>query len=40
MLVAGQEPVPQLGRMSVLLAVLLVAALLALGILLLFVLFR
>ncbi|OPJ75434.1 receptor-type tyrosine-protein phosphatase T [Patagioenas fasciata monilis] len=36
----GPEPVPRLGRMSVLLAVLLVTALLALGILLLFVLLR
>ncbi|KAM6187541.1 receptor-type tyrosine-protein phosphatase kappa-like [Sarcoramphus papa] len=36
----GQEPVPLLGRMPVVMAVVLVVALLALGILLLFVLFR
>ncbi|XP_076219016.1 receptor-type tyrosine-protein phosphatase T-like isoform X2 [Aptenodytes patagonicus] len=36
----GQEPVPQLGRMPVVMTVALVIALLALGILLLFVLFR
>nr|XP_013808728.1 PREDICTED: receptor-type tyrosine-protein phosphatase kappa-like [Apteryx mantelli mantelli] len=36
----GQEPIPQLGRMVVVMAVALVVALLALGILLLFLLFR
>lgn len=40
MLVAGQEPVPRLGRMPVVMTVALVIALLALGILLLFMLFR
>lgn len=40
MLVADQEPGSLLGRIPVVLAVALVIALLALGILLLFVLFR
>lgn len=40
MLVAVQEPVPLLNRMPVVMAVVLVIALLALGILLLFLLFR
>lgn len=40
MLVAVQEPVPLLNRMPVVMAVALVIAFLALGILLLFMLFR
>ena len=40
MLVTGQEPVPLLGRVPVVMAVVLVVSLLALGILLLFLLFR